>query len=80
MRIEEVFRADYGRILATLIRLLGDFDAAEESLAEAFAAGLEQWPANGAPANPAAWLVSTARHKAIDRLRRRAWLARKENP
>jgi RNA polymerase sigma-70 factor (ECF subfamily) len=78
MRIEDVFRAEYGRILATLIRLLGDFDAAEEALQDAFATALEQWPQAGPPANPVAWLVSTARHKAIDRLRRRAFLERKQ--
>ncbi len=79
MRIDEIFRAEHGRILATLIRLLGDFDVAEETLQEAFAAALEQWPAAGTPANPVAWLVGTARHKAIDRLRRRAWLAEKRD-
>src|SRR5260370_10165712 len=79
MRIDEIFRAEHGRILATLIRLLGDFDVAEEALQEAFAAALEQWPAAGTPANPVAWLVGTARHKAIDRLRRRAWLAEKRD-
>ena len=78
MDIEDVFRTEYGRILATLIRLLGDFDVAEEALQEAFAAALEQWPMTGTPGNPAAWLVSTARHKAIDRLRRRARLAQKQ--
>ena len=78
MGIEDVFRTEYGRILATLIRLLGDFDVAEEALQEAFAAALEQWPMSGTPGNPAAWLVSTARHKAIDRLRRRARLAQKQ--
>jgi RNA polymerase sigma-70 factor (ECF subfamily) len=77
MGIEEIFRAEHGRILATLIRLLGDFDMAEEALQEAFAAALEQWPAAGTPANPVAWLVSTGRHKAIDRLRRRARLVEK---
>jgi RNA polymerase sigma-70 factor, ECF subfamily len=79
MGIEEIFRAEYGRILATLIRLLGDIDVAEEALQEAFAAGLEQWPAAGTPANPVSWLVSTGRHKAIDRLRRRAWLDQKQD-
>ena len=79
MGIEEIFRADYGRILATLIRLLGDIDVAEEVLQEAFAAALEQWPAAGIPANPVSWLVSTGRHKAIDRLRRRAWLEEKQD-
>jgi RNA polymerase sigma-70 factor (ECF subfamily) len=78
MGIEEIFRAEHGRILATLIRLLGDIDVAEEALQEAFAAALEQWPAAGTPANPVSWLVSTGRYKAIDRLRRRAWLAQKQ--
>ena len=78
MRIDEIFRTEYGRILATLIRVLGDFDVAEDALQEAFAAALEQWPAAGLPANPVAWLIGTARHKAIDRLRRRTRLARKE--
>jgi RNA polymerase sigma-70 factor, ECF subfamily len=79
MRIEEVFRAEHGRILATLIRLLGDFDAAEEALQEAYATALEQWTVAGPPANPASWLISTARHKAIDQLRRRAFLTRKQD-
>jgi RNA polymerase sigma-70 factor (ECF subfamily) len=78
MRIGEIFRAEHGRILATLIRLLGDIDVAEEALQEAFATALEQWAVAGPPTNPASWLVSTARHKAIDRLRRRARLARKQ--
>jgi len=77
MRIEEIFRTEYGRILATLIRLLGDIDVAEEALQEAFAVALEQWPVAGTPANPVAWLVSTGRHKAIDRLRRGARLVQK---
>jgi RNA polymerase sigma-70 factor (ECF subfamily) len=71
MNIERLYREESGRILATLIRLLGDFDLAEEVVQEAFVAALEQWPAEGIPANPRAWLVSTARHKAVDRLRRR---------
>ena len=78
MRIEEIFRTEHGRILATLIRVLGDFDVAEEALQEAIEAALEQWPAAGTPANPVAWLIGTARHKAIDRLRRRARLAQKQ--
>ena len=57
-------------MLATLIRLLGDFDLAEEALQDAFAAAVEQWPIEGTPANPRAWLISTGRFKAIDRLRR----------
>ena len=71
MDIERLYREESGRILATLIRLLGNFDLAEEVVQEAFAAALEQWPAAGSPANPRAWLVATARHKAVDRLRRR---------
>ncbi len=68
--IESVYRAESRRVLATLIRLLGDFDLAEEALQEAFAAAVEKWPAEGMPSNPRAWLVSTGRFKAIDRLRR----------
>jgi RNA polymerase sigma-70 factor (ECF subfamily) len=68
--IEATFRAERGRILATLIRLVGDFDLAEEALQDALAAALVQWPRDGAPAQPRAWLVGTARHKALDRLRR----------
>ena len=79
MGIEEIFRREHGRILATLIRVLGDFDMAEEALQEAFEAALEQWPAAGSPSNPVAWLIGTARHKAIDRLRRRARLAEKQD-
>jgi RNA polymerase sigma-70 factor (ECF subfamily) len=68
--VEEIFRREAGRVLATLIRLLGDFDLAEEAQQEAFAAALEQWPLHGTPANPRAWLISTGRNKAIDRIRR----------
>jgi RNA polymerase sigma-70 factor (ECF subfamily) len=71
-RVEEVYRSQSRHVLATLIRLLGDFDAAEEALHEAFAAATEQWPVDGVPANPLAWLVSTGRFKAIDGMRRRA--------
>jgi RNA polymerase sigma-70 factor (ECF subfamily) len=70
--VEALYRAESRRILATLIRLLGDFDAAEDALQDAFRAALAQWPKDGVPANPRAWLVSTGRFKAIDRLRRRA--------
>ena len=70
--LDSIYRAESGRILATLIRLLGDFDLAEEAVQDAFAAALERWPQDGAPANPRAWLVSTGRFKAIDALRRRA--------
>ena len=68
--VEEIFRREAGRVLATLIRLLGDFDLAEEVQQEAFAAALEQWPSSGTPDNPRAWLISTGRNKAIDRIRR----------
>lgn len=68
--LERVFREERARALATLIRLLGDFDLAEEMLQEAFAAAWRQWPRDGVPAQPRAWLISTARHKGLDRLRR----------
>jgi RNA polymerase sigma-70 factor (ECF subfamily) len=70
--VDAVYRTESRRVLATLIRLLGDFDLAEEALAEAFRAALEQWPAGGVPANPRAWLVSAGRFKAIDALRRQS--------
>lgn len=72
VKVDEVFRSESRQVLATLIRLLGDFDAAEEALQEAFAAAMDQWPRDGVPANPRAWLVSTGRFKAIDGMRRRA--------
>lgn len=68
--IEEVYRSDWGRIVATLIRLVGDFDLAEEVAQEAFAAAVDQWPTAGVPEFPRAWIIQTARHKAIDRIRR----------
>ena len=71
-RIEEIYRAESRRVFATLVRLLGDFDLAEEALHDAFRAALEQWPSEGLPANPRAWLVSAGRFKAIDGIRRRA--------
>lgn len=71
-QIEQVYNEESRRVLATLIRLLGDFDRAEEALHDAFRAALEQWPRDGIPANPRAWLVSAGRFKAIDALRRRA--------
>jgi RNA polymerase sigma-70 factor, ECF subfamily len=70
--VDAVYRAESRRVLATLIRLLGDFSLAEEALHDAFRAAVEQWPKDGAPANPCAWLVSTGRFKAIDGLRQRA--------
>ncbi len=69
-RIDTIYRGESRRVFATLIRLIGDFDLAEEALHEAFRAALEQWPRDGVPANPAAWLVSAGRFKAIDQLRR----------
>jgi RNA polymerase sigma-70 factor (ECF subfamily) len=71
-KVNAVYEADSRRVLATLIRLLGDFDAAEEALHEAFRAALETWPRDGVPTNPRAWLVSTGRFKAIDHRRRLA--------
>ena len=70
--VEAVYRAESRRVLATLIRLLGSFDLAEEALHDAFAAAAERWPRDGAPANPRAWLVSAGRFKAIDAIRRNA--------
>ena len=70
--VDAVYRSDSRRVLATLIRLLGDFDLAEEALHDAFAAAVERWPSDGVPGSPRAWLVSTGRFKAIDAMRRRA--------
>jgi RNA polymerase sigma-70 factor (ECF subfamily) len=70
-KVDAVYRSDSRHVLATLIRLLGDFDLAEEALHDAFRAALEQWPRDGVPANPRAWLISTGRFKAIDTIRRR---------
>jgi RNA polymerase sigma-70 factor, ECF subfamily len=69
--IDSVYRSDWGRIVATLIRFFGDFDVAEEAAQEAFAAAVEQWPGAGVPEFPRAWIIQTARHKAMDRIRRR---------
>src|ERR1041385_5681664 len=70
--IETLYRSESGRVLATLLRLLGDLDLAEEAMHEAFAAALKSWPQTGIPDRPRPWLISTARFKAIDTLRRRA--------
>ncbi|MBI2202546.1 MAG: RNA polymerase sigma factor [Candidatus Rokubacteria bacterium] len=75
--VDTVYRADWGRIVATLIRLVGDFDVAEEAAQDAFAAAVTQWPADGVPDLPRAWIIRTARHKAIDRLRRQRRFADK---
>ena len=78
--VEAVYRTDWGRIVATLIGLLGDFELAEEYAQEAFAAALDQWAVTGVPESPRAWIVSTARHKAIDRIRRQTLFAEKLQP
>src|ERR1700756_1137634 len=70
--IETLYRSESGRVLATLVRLLGDLDLAEEAMHEAFAAALESWPQSGIPDKPRPWLIATARNKAIDGIRRRA--------
>lgn len=75
--LEQTFRHEWGRVLATLIGLLGDFDLAEEAAQEAFAIAAERWPSHGYPTNPRAWLVTTARNRAIDRVRRDHTLAAK---
>jgi RNA polymerase sigma-70 factor (ECF subfamily) len=77
--IDDVFRAERPRVLATLIRVLRDFDLAEDAAQEAFAAAVERWPIDGVPVQANAWLVKTARYKAVDRLRRKAWLARNQD-
>src|ERR1700722_18446160 len=69
--VEAVYRSDWGRVVATLIGLIGDFDLAEEAGQEAFAAAVNQWPVVGVPEFPRAWIIQTARHKAIDRIRRK---------
>ena len=76
--VEQVFRHESGRAVATLIRVLGDFDRAEEAVQDAFLVALERWPSVGVPSNPGAWIVTTARNKAIDRLRRERRLAQKQ--
>src|ERR1051325_8497906 len=70
--IETLYRSESGRVLAPLVRLVGDLDGAEEAMHEAFAVALESWPQTGIPDNPRPWLISTARFKAIDAMRRRA--------
>jgi RNA polymerase sigma-70 factor (ECF subfamily) len=75
--IDAVYRSDWGRIVATLIRLVGDFDVAEEAAQEAFAAAVNDWPNSGVPDSPSAWIIQTARNKAIDRIRRQSRFAEK---
>src|SRR5579884_2859072 len=78
--VESVYRSEWGRIVATLISLLGDFELAEEYAQEAFTAALDQWRMSGIPESPRAWIVSTAKHKAIDRLRRQSLFSEKIEP
>src|SRR5881296_4068856 len=68
-RVAEVFRAEYARVVASVLRIVRDIDAAEEVVQEAFAQALDRWPANGVPERPGAWLLTTARRRALDRLR-----------
>ncbi|MGH3127772.1 MAG: RNA polymerase sigma factor, partial [Gaiellaceae bacterium] len=75
--LEHIFREEWGRVLASLIGLLGDFDLAEEAAQEAFAIAAAKWPTDGTPANPRAWLITTARNRAIDRIRRERLLTEK---
>ena len=70
--IERVFREEYGRAVAVLVRVFGDIDVAEEAVQDAFAAPSQRWPASGLPPSPAGWIITTARNRAIDRLRREA--------
>src|SRR3984893_13332904 len=77
--VEALYRSDWGRIVAALIGLVGDFEVAEEAAQEAFAAGVEQWRTSGVPEFPRAWIIQKARHKAIDVIRRRARFNEKLN-
>src|SRR4051812_15177942 len=70
--IDEIFRAEYGRAVAVLVRVFGDIDVAEDAVQEAFAAAVQRWPRDGVPPSPAGWIITTARNRAIDRLRREA--------
>ena len=78
-RIKQLYNESSRQILATLIRLLGDFDLAEECMHESFAAALKQWPEQGIPDNPVAWLISTGRFKGVDQLRRKGRIVATEN-
>ena len=75
--VDRLFREEHGRAVATLIRVLGDFDLAEESIQDAYLVALERWPEQGIPRNPAAWIITTARNRAVDRLRRSKRLTEK---
>ena len=78
MNLESLYRQEWRRVLATTLRLTGDFDLSEEAVQDAFVAALEQWPRDGAPISPYAWLVSTARNRVVDQLRRRARFLEKQ--
>ena len=78
-QLSQLYKDHSGKVLATLVRLLGDFDLAEEAMHEAFSVALESWDSQGMPANPTAWLISTGRFKAIDNLRRKKRFAEFEN-
>jgi RNA polymerase sigma-70 factor (ECF subfamily) len=78
MNLESLYREEWRRVLATTVRLTGDFDLSEEAVQDAFVAALQQWPRDGAPANPCAWLVSTARNRVVDQIRRRARFQEKQ--
>jgi RNA polymerase sigma-70 factor (ECF subfamily) len=75
--VDAVYRSDWGRIVATLIRQFGDFELAEDAAQEAFTAAVDQWRTDGIPESPSAWIIQTAKHKAIDRLRRQTRLQEK---
>src|ERR1041385_719707 len=75
--VDAVYRSDWGRIVATLIRQFGDFELAEDAAQDAFTAAVHQWPTEGIPESPRAWIIQTAKHKAIDRLRRQVRLQEK---
>src|ERR1043166_5021286 len=78
--VDAVYRSDWGRIVATLIRQFGDFELAEDAAQDAFAAAVDQWRTDGIPDSPRAWIIQTAKHKAIDRLRRQTRLQEKLEP
>ena len=78
MTVEAVFRSEYGRAVAVLVRAFGDIDLAEESVQDAFAEAVRRWPVDGEPPSPAGWIITTARRKALDRLRREATRAGRE--
>ena len=76
---EKVFREEYGQVFATLVRVFGDFDVAEEAIQDAFLVAIDRWPASGVPPNPAAWITTTAKRKAIDGYRRERFLSNSDD-